>query len=64
VLLVDRRATFLQKHKAEPIVTVKSWLLTQFLLGWLTLGIMYLVRGARIIHQQNAINEIYNQLSK
>ena len=42
---------------------VSTYLLTLFLLGWLTLGIMYLVVFCKQLYLQNAVNQTYNELN-
>jgi hypothetical protein len=32
-------------------------------LGWLTLGIMYLVVFCKFLYQQNAVNSVYNEIN-
>lgn len=51
-----------KNHKPEGL-QVSTYLLTLFLLGWLTLGIMYLVIYCKQLYLQNAVNSTYNELN-
>jgi len=61
--LISRRSNYLVKHGKPEVLSQSTWLLTIFLLGWLTLGIMYLVVFCKYLYQQNAVNQLYNELS-
>lgn len=59
--LISRRGDFLQRNGKPPVLTIGTYLLTLFLLGGLTLGIMYLVVFCKFLYQQNAVNKLYNE---
>ena len=63
VLLIGRRRDYLLKHNKPEGLSVGLYLLTFFLLGNITLGIMHLVVFAKILYQQNAVNQLYNELT-
>ena len=62
-MLINRRCFYLAKHGKPEVLQLSTYLLTIFLLGWLTLGIMYLVVFCKNLYQQNAVNQLYNELS-
>jgi len=59
--LIDRRGNFLIKNGKPEVVKSSTYLLTIFLLGNITLGIMHLIMYCKILYQQNAVNELYNE---
>jgi len=61
--LINRRSNYLTKHGKPEVLQLSSYLLTIFLLGWLTLGIMYLVVFCKNLYQQNAVNQLHNELN-
>ena len=63
VMLINRRCIYLAKNNKPEGLQVSTYLLTIFLLGWLTLGIMYLVVFCKFLYQQNAVNALYNELN-
>lgn len=62
VILIQRRCNFLARHGKPEGLQVSTYLLTLFLFGWLTLGIMYLVVFCKDLYQQNAVNRTYNEI--
>jgi len=62
-MLINRRGFFLIKHDKPEVLSLSTYLWTIFLLGWLTLGIMYLVVFCKYLYQQNAVNQLYNELN-
>ena len=62
-LLVERRHKFLLSHNRDGGLSLSAYLLTTFLWGWLTLGIMYIVVFCKFIYQQNKLNALYNELN-
>jgi hypothetical protein len=62
VMLIQRRCNFLARHSKPEGLQVSTYLLTLFLLGWLTLGIMHLVVFCKNLYQQNAVNRAYNEI--
>ena len=60
-MLINRRSFFLIKHGKPEVLSLSTYLWTIFLLGWLTLGIMHLVVFCKILYQQNAVNQLYNE---
>ena len=63
IMLVNRRCNYLSRHGKPEVLPLSTYLLTIFLLGWLTLGIMYLVVFCKNLYQQNAVNQLYNELN-
>jgi len=61
--LISRRSNYLVKHGKPEVLSLSTWLLTIFLLGWITLGIMYLIVFCKYMYQQNAVNQLYNKLN-
>ncbi|MCK9255679.1 MAG: DUF4234 domain-containing protein [Bacteroidales bacterium] len=59
--IIDRRARFLIKNNQPEVLSSSTYLLTVFLLGNITLGIMHLVVFCKFLYQQNAVNKFYNQ---
>ncbi|GAB1416253.1 hypothetical protein MASR2M117_16590 [Paludibacter sp.] len=60
---IDRCNNYLIKHNKPEGLQVSTYLLTLFILGWLTLGIMYLVVFSKQLYLQNAVNNTYNELN-
>jgi hypothetical protein len=60
VKLINRRCNFLAWHGKPEGLQVSTYLLTIFLFGWLTLGIMYIVVFCKNLYQQNAVNHVFN----
>ena len=52
----------LMNHKTEGL-QVSTYLLTLFLFGWMTLGIMYIVVGCKTLYLQNKVNMTYNEIN-
>ena len=63
VMLINRRCMYLARHGKPEGLQASTYLLTLFLLGWLTLGIMYIVVFYKGLCQQNAVNSTYNELN-
>jgi len=62
-MLINRRCIFLAKNGKPEGLQLSTYLLTLFLLGWLTLGIMYLVVFCKFLYQQNDVNQVYNEIN-
>jgi len=62
-MLINRRCAFLAKNNKPEGLQLSTYLLTIFLLGWLTLGIMYIVLFCKFLYQQNAVNQLYNEVN-
>jgi hypothetical protein len=62
-MLINRRCNYLARHNKPEGLQISTYLLTIFLLGWLTLGIMYIVVFCKDLYQQNAVNRTYNELN-
>lgn len=60
---INRCNNFLIRNKKTPGLQVSTYLLTIFLLGPLTLGIMYFVVTAKELYLQNSVNHVFNSLS-
>ena len=60
---INRCNTYLRKNGKPDGLQVSTYLLTLFLLGWLTLGIMYWVVMCKELYLQNAVNRTYNELN-
>ena len=60
---INRCNEYLRKNNKPEGLQVSTFLLTVFLLGWLTLGIMYLVVFCKTLYLQNAVNRTYNELN-
>ncbi|MFY9364052.1 MAG: DUF4234 domain-containing protein [Bacteroidales bacterium] len=62
-LWINRCNAYLIRHNKPEGLQVSTYLLTLFLFGWMTLGIMYLVVFCKRLYLQNAVNATYNQLN-
>ena len=62
-MLINRRCNYLASHGKPEGLQLSTYLLTIFLFGWLTLGIMHLVVFCKNLYQQNDVNQLYNELS-
>jgi len=60
---INRCNEYLRKNNKPEGLQVSTYLLTIFLLGWLTLSIMYFVVFAKMLYLQNAVNRTYNELN-
>jgi len=60
---IGRCNNYLAKHGKPEGLQVSTYLLTIFLWGWLTLGIMYIVLMCKTLYLQNAVNSTYNELN-
>jgi hypothetical protein len=62
-MLINRRCNYLARHGKPEGLQLSTYLLTLFIFGWLTLGIMYLVIFCKKLYQQNAVNQTHNELN-
>jgi hypothetical protein len=60
---INRCNSYLAKNGKPEGLQESTYLLTLFLLGWLTLGIMYIVVMCKQLYLQNAVNATYNELN-
>jgi uncharacterized membrane protein YciS (DUF1049 family) len=60
---ISRCNEYLRKNNKPEGLQMSTYLLTVFLLGWLTLGIMYLVVYMKQLYLQNAVNRTYNEIN-
>jgi len=60
-MLINRRSMYLVKNGKPEVLKLSTYLWTVLLLGWLTLGIMHLVVFCKLLYQQNAVNQVYNE---
>lgn len=60
---INRCNGYLSRNGKPEGLQVSTYLLTLFLLGLLTLGIMYLVVFCKILYLQNDVNRTYNELN-
>ena len=60
---LNRCNEYLRKNNKPEGLQVSTYILTLFLLGPLTLGIMYLVVFCKTLYLQNAVNSTYNELN-
>lgn len=60
---MNRCNNYLTRNGRPEGLQVSTYLLTLFLLGWLTLGIMHLVVFCKQLYLQNAVNRTYNELN-
>lgn len=60
---INRCNRYLNKNGEIGGLQSSTYLLTIFLFGPLTLGIMYLVVFCKSLYLQNAVNRVHNQLS-
>jgi len=60
---IKRRNNYLARHGKPEGLQISTYLLTIFLFGWLTLGIMYIVVVCKDLYLQNAVNRNYNELN-
>jgi len=60
---INRCNEYLRKNNRPDGLQMSTFLLTVFLLGPLTLGIMYLVVFCKMLYLQNAVNKTYNELN-
>ena len=58
---INRCNSYLVKQGKPEGLQVSTYLLTVFILGWLTLGVMYIVVFCKQLYLQNAVNSAYNQ---
>ena len=57
---ISRCNNFLTRNQTPQGLQISTYLPTVFLLGHLTLGIMYFVVTAKELYLQNSVNHIYN----
>ena len=60
---IGRCNNYLRKNGKTEGLQVSTYILTTFLLGWLTLGIMYIILFCKQLYLQNAVNRTYNELN-
>lgn len=60
---INRCNNYLVKHGEPEGLQVSTYLLTIFLLGPLTLGIMYILVFCKELYLQNAVNSTYNKIN-
>jgi ABC-type uncharacterized transport system fused permease/ATPase subunit len=60
---IGRCNDYLKKNNKPEGLQVSTFLLTAFLLGPLTAGIMYLVVFCKMLYLQNAVNRAYNEVN-
>lgn len=60
---IGRCNSFLIRHKKPEGLQTSTYLLTVFLLGVLTAGIMFAVVFAKTLYMQNSVNALYNELN-
>jgi hypothetical protein len=60
---IGRCNGYLSRHNKPEGLQVSTYILTIFLLGWLTLGIMYIVVFCKVLYLQNAVNRTYNEIN-
>ena len=60
---IERCNQYLRKNNKPEGLQSSTYILTIFLLGYLTLGIMYLVIFCQALYLQNAVNQTYNELN-
>jgi len=60
---INRCNEYLRKNNKPEGLQVSTYILTIFLLGWLTIGIMYLVVFCKTLYLQNAVNSTYNEIN-
>jgi hypothetical protein len=62
-MLINRRCNYLARNGKPEGLQLSTYLWTIFLLGWLTLGIMYIVLFCKFLYQQNDVNQTYNEIN-
>ncbi|MDR2384308.1 MAG: DUF4234 domain-containing protein [Tannerella sp.] len=60
---IGRCNNYLSRHHKPEKLQVSTYLLTLFLFGWLTFGVMYIVVFCKTLYLQNAVNKTYNELN-
>ena len=60
---INRCNGYLARHGKPEGLQMSTYLLTIFLLGWITFGIMHLVVFCKQLYLQNAVNQTYNELN-
>lgn len=60
---ISRCNAYLAKNNKPQGLQLSTYLLTVFLLGFLTLGIMFLVVFYKRLELQNSVNRTYNELN-
>lgn len=60
---IDRCNGMLSRHMRPQGLQMSTYLLTLFLLGPLTLGIMFWVVYAKQLYLQNSVNSLYNEMT-
>ncbi len=60
---IERCNAYLVRNSKPVGLQPSTYLLTVFLLGWLTFGIMYLVVFCKMLYLQNSVNKTYNEIN-
>jgi ABC-type uncharacterized transport system fused permease/ATPase subunit len=60
---INRCNEYLRKNNKPDGLQTSTFILTVFLLGPLTAGIMYLVVFCKMLYLQNAVNRTYNEIN-
>ena len=60
---INRCNAYLMKNNKPQGLQSSTFILTIFLLGPITLGIMYIVVFCKMLYLQNAVNATYNELN-
>jgi uncharacterized membrane protein YjgN (DUF898 family) len=60
---ITRCNDYLRKNRKPEGLQLSTYLLTIFLLGPITIGVMYFVVFAKMLYLQNAVNSTYNKLN-
>lgn len=60
---INRCNAYLARNGKPEGLSASTYLLTVFIFGWLTLGIMYLVVFCKTLYLQNAVNATYNEIN-
>ncbi|MCL2328128.1 MAG: DUF4234 domain-containing protein [Bacteroidetes bacterium] len=63
-MIINRRNAYLVRNGKPEGLQVSFYLLTIFLLSWLTLGIMCFVVWSRDLRLQNEVNKTYNEFNR
>lgn len=58
---IGRCNSYLTRSNKPQGLQVSTYLLTVFIFGVLTLGIMYIVLAAKVLYLQNSVNKTYNE---
>jgi len=58
---ISRCNNYLTRNHQPQGLQISTYLLTLFIFGPLTIGVMYLVVRAKMLYLQNSVNRVYNQ---